>query len=351
MNTWYLRDEILAITHRWYLILVFILAGSLFGWVGSRIWPASYRATSELYVGLNAYRAADDSYASSLAGQTFDLVDDYKHWQMAQLREVVLSDDFLEETLSALRSQDPYWKGFSPQAFRRNAQVLWRNPGEWKLVVEGDAPVRARQAVEAWTEVVLDKGNQAIEHARSVVSLDIQMSIINEILVNLELRQDRMANLSAQLSVWIERLDSMPKDHHLSSIDHWEILGLVSQAANWDPVWDGLLDDAPVVGSTPDQYLEWLEHPLALIETELGLLPGQISLLKQNAVSINQLYRAEAGSSMGVASTLVIDKIADERPKVEPVRHDGTVVLVGGMIGFSLWAVWQAVDISRKRSA
>ena len=57
MNTWNLRQEILTATHRWCWIVASFLLGALLVWVVSYIYPAPYRATQVLYVGLNAYRA------------------------------------------------------------------------------------------------------------------------------------------------------------------------------------------------------------------------------------------------------------------------------------------------------
>ena len=103
MKTWNLLDYILTATHRWYVSLAFILAGSLLGLGTSYVFPSPYRATLDLYVGLNAYRSPYDSYAEYLAGQSFRMVDDYKNWQMDQLESFVLSDPFMTELLERLQ--------------------------------------------------------------------------------------------------------------------------------------------------------------------------------------------------------------------------------------------------------
>jgi uncharacterized protein involved in exopolysaccharide biosynthesis len=67
MNIWNFRDEILAAAHRWYWVVASFLLGALLGWLVSFVWPAPYRATLNLYVGLNAYRATRDLYIAEVA--------------------------------------------------------------------------------------------------------------------------------------------------------------------------------------------------------------------------------------------------------------------------------------------
>ena len=91
MQEWVLRDELLAAFHRWPMIVLFSLVGTLLGLAFAYLWPASYRANVELSVELNPYRALDDQYVPEFADAEFRNIDDYKHWQMLQLSIVVLS--------------------------------------------------------------------------------------------------------------------------------------------------------------------------------------------------------------------------------------------------------------------
>jgi hypothetical protein len=89
---WSFRDEILLITHRWPIILLFCLVGSLVGWIISFCSPSPHRATKELYVGLNVYRATEDRNAAEHAGIQFSNPNDYKNWQMANLNSLIFMD-------------------------------------------------------------------------------------------------------------------------------------------------------------------------------------------------------------------------------------------------------------------
>jgi hypothetical protein len=348
MNTWSLRDQILEITHRWYLVLAFVLSGALLGWGFSNIVPSPYRATLDLYVGLNAYRSPYDTYAESLSGQTFRLVDDYKSWQMEQLNELVVSDEFIGDTLSLLQAQDPGWQAVSVSEFRSMVSVLWRNPGEWHLVVQAGDPDLAVQAVEAWGAVIVENVNAAVDHSKQVVSLDIRMTTLAQARIRKELRQEALTFVRDKLSGWREDLSKRSPDQPVPSIDHWELLGLISQVAEWGPAWDRLLDSAPAAGSFPEAYLPWLDSILSTINDELAIIPGQVTKLEEEFKEFETQYRDETAGSYGLASTLVVDRIKDQPPRVALVRPQATMSLVGGAIGFLVWVLWVFREIERR---
>ena len=131
MNEWNPRKEIISAAHRWYWIAASFILGALLGWLVSFIWPAPYRATMDLYVGLNANRATRNLYITEVAQESFENLDDYKHWQMSQLNALVISDEYLVETLNRLQDDDSYWQGFDVLELRQVLSVAWRNTGEW----------------------------------------------------------------------------------------------------------------------------------------------------------------------------------------------------------------------------
>lgn len=347
VNTWDFRTEILRVTHRWYLILVFMLVGAALGWAASMVWPAPYRATLELYVGINAYRAQSDRYAAALAGQSFDNVDDYKHWQMTQLNEVILGGPIISETLEQLQAQDPSWASVSPDQLRQDARVAWQNTGGWQLSVEMDDRRLAVQAVETWGQVALENVNQAIEHARRMVALDILMTDLSEIQADLQDHQGVLVYLLPIGRDWLDRLESWSPDQTLTAGDHWGMLDLIAQAATWDPLWDDLMEQAPVMGAAPGEYQAWLARALGVIEMELEGLPAEIA---QNTAAYQELaleYQLEAASSQGLAGTLVVEKQSDDPATVARLRLPGTASLAGAVLGLLAWAWMEVLKISR----
>lgn len=347
MNSWNFRDEILVIAHRWYEIILFVMVGTLIGLGISFLVPASFRASQDLYLGLNPYRSPYEDYTAYMARQSFRLVDDYKNWQMEQLEQLVLTDQYLDEVLLILKVQDSYWNDFTSEDFRQKLDVLWRTVGEWHLVVEDEDPQRAVQAVEIWGDVILEKVSGAIEHSKQVVALDVEMDNLSERQIEYELRLDRLMFVKEQISELREDLEDQSDDQPVSSADHWKILGLVSLVVDWDPQWIKLLDDAPKLSESPQEYQKWLQSVLFLINEEIEIFPGQILELTDLFENALDEYKIETKSSEGLASTLVVKGISGEKPEVETVIQRGDFLLLGGFFGLLAWGIWVLTRISK----
>lgn len=192
MNSWNPRTEILAAAHRWYWLAAAFLLGALLGWAVSFFWPSPYRAVQDVYVGLNLYRSAHDPYIAEAAqipkSSGYLNPDDYKHAQMSQLTALAFSDDYLSETLTRLRAEDPAaWEGTDLPALRAMLDIAWRNTGEWHFSAVDSDPRRAEQAVAAWVAVVTGKTAAAVDAARDLVAIDSELNAVAQALVDAEL--------------------------------------------------------------------------------------------------------------------------------------------------------------------
>src|SRR5512139_1950407 len=126
---WNLRANILGNAHRWPVVMLFVLAGSLLGLLLAFLWPTPYRAEAGLQVAYNA-----DVHPRN--------PDDFKNWQMEQLDVLIHSDEVLHETLARLQSQDPSWNSYTLDEIRSKVHTYWRNAGEWRLVAEAPTPAQ-----------------------------------------------------------------------------------------------------------------------------------------------------------------------------------------------------------------
>ena len=337
---WLLREKILEISHRWDILFLFLLAGVLFGWLMSYLWPSQYQASRNVYVGLNAYRFSEDTYIESLAGQPFRFADDYKDWQMEQLGDLSLSEEFIVETLDILRNMDLKWQMTTIDSFRQMAVPSWRNVGEWHLVVVAEDPQRASEAVLAWEKVLLERANEAIQHSRDLVSLDVEMKLLVEEKYRLELRQENLNNVDRKLSDSRDKIDLLTEGSNVPSVIHTNLLTLASLIADRTPAWDRILDQAPLIGSTTASYLNWIDDVEALIRGEVSLLPDQIAILNSSYMSLSERYGEEAASSYGLASTLVIEGDKDQSIDIEVIRPRGLFFLTGMSMGLCFWLFW-----------
>ena len=206
-----LRDEIFEAAHRWPIIVASVLVGSLIGILVSSIWPSPYRATLELSVGLNPYRVSDDDYISEFAGVPFRNADDYKYWQMLQLNALVLSDDYLDETLERLREIDEHWQEVSVEELRKIFQVYWRNAGTWRIAAEVSKTQLAEQAVETWRDVILEKTEASIASAQEIFLLELQIQAIRDSLLKVRIRSDLLLEVEETLVKFHKELRVLKK--------------------------------------------------------------------------------------------------------------------------------------------
>jgi hypothetical protein len=54
-------------------------------------------------------------------------------------------------------------------------QVYWRNAGRWRLTAENEDPDWARQAVQVWKEVVLEKTGEAVRESQSLFVTELRL--------------------------------------------------------------------------------------------------------------------------------------------------------------------------------
>ena len=347
-NTWDLREGILALSHRWYEVLLFMLAGGVLGWVAILLWPSPYRATLDLIVGLNAYRSPYAAYVVPAPPNEFRLVDDYKYWQMNQLDALASSESVLSATLTRLQERDVYWRDFSPGDLQPAVDLQWRTAGEWHLIVEWDDPSRAAQAVEVWADVLVEFLHQAIDHSRRSIGLEIRLRQLAEDISALQKRQAVLSFVQRELKGWQDQLRSMEPERPLTSADHWAVLSLVARAADWNLAWEALLNEAPTPNAIPGAYLPWLDSTLTTLEQDLAWIPGQIQTWQEEHNALQAVYRQEIENSKAVSPTLLVELKSPAAPSVEKVRSPGSAALVGGLLGFLVWSGWSLARISWK---
>jgi hypothetical protein len=130
----------LSIIHRWPTLIAFTLIGCLVGWGVSLFYPPFYRATASLYVGLNPYRAFNDTTFLALANPDYTNIDDYNNWQMSQLNAAIYLDEIIQTTLDRLQERDDAGvqlaQGATQEAASRMANC-WR----MELIAEDRRPI------------------------------------------------------------------------------------------------------------------------------------------------------------------------------------------------------------------
>lgn len=347
---WSFRDEALAATHRWYLIVLVCLAGALVGWLFSLWWPSPHRATKELFVGLNVTRSADDRNAAERAGLPFANVNDYKNWQMSSLNSAIYMDGILDETLSRLRLVDPYWQGVGRQDLAGMLHVYWRNAGKWRLVAEHDDPLHAAQAVIAWQDVVVEQVHIAVAQAQNALLLGDELKSLTDEKARAIGQMAAMNQIREELQTWHSTLSSRPGEQALIESERLLLQQALDQAGQGD-AWQALLTVFPVSGSPHQAYLDWIERALPLLDARVEVLQGRIDAIEQRQPELAALYTAAADQSLGLSAELLVQKISDRKLEQTVVRPTGVAMLVGAGVGLILWAlIWLVAPALRMKA-
>ena len=348
MREWILRDEILAAFHKWPVIVVFILVGSLIGIGFTFIWPSSFQASTEIAVELNPYRALDDQYVTAFANAEFRNTDDYKHWQMSQLTLLVSSDDYLGETLTRLRQRDSYWQSVEIPQLREMLEVNWRNAGRWRLSATAGSPEQAEDELEIWREVVLEKTNYAISRSRALFQIELALRALNEEHAALESRQGLLQEIDMGLEAALRELSKIPPDESLGQPERQKIFLEVAKVANDDTSWLNQLDVFPAGGAPTSQYISWIEMVQENVRIELDAIGVAINKLDERISSETDEWESILQEGQGLSATLSLEELNNSPIEVNRARSTSLAALVGAIIGLLAWILMTLFQITRR---
>lgn len=343
---WTLREELYIALHRWPSMIGFFILGCLLGLAGAYLWPASNRATVQIYVGLNPYRAFSDTGFQALANPKYSNVDDYKHWQMSQLETVIFLDGFIQDTLTELRRGDPYWDQVSLDQLRAILFADWRSAGTWSLSAEHPVSQYAVQAANAWSEIILERIPQAILSAQDTFMIDQEHQEMRTRLLDAETHLQLLTVSQQTLQSWLDSAQNEPQDQVLPAQIRWSLISQIASIADFSPAWLMLLEAQPASDASLSEYITWVRQALVQIDTDLAQLPEQIAALESASQELKAQYTLANQASLGLSPNLTIEGL--EALPAKQIRPVSTFLLVGGVAGLCFWIVWQLVRIARR---
>jgi hypothetical protein len=341
---WNLREELYRIFHRWPYMLAAVLVGGLLGWGISLIWPAHYRATSQIYLALNPYRKFEDTTFEALANPKYSNLDNYLNWQMGQLEAAIYLDEFLQPTLEKLRLQDPYWDAMSVEDLRNMLSSEWRTTGSWSLIADYSDPTHAQQAAKAWSEVTVDQISAAVESARETFMIDQQLQAGEDEIIQANLRLNDLVATRKALDEWEKASANADQKMPLEPQARWQLLALVTKLAKFTPAWMRVLENQPPVEAPLESYLDWIEQAKPLLQAEAGDLQTRLSSLNQDQINLAQSYSTASRLSLSFSPNIEVKRKEDLGATL--VRSSSTFILVGSTIGLLIWLLSQLIMIS-----
>lgn len=334
-SSWSLREELTASSQRWYVILIFILIGALAGAAISWLAPAPYQASSDVYVGLDVYRAMRDLNVPIEP----EGANDYKNWQMEDLEFLLFSQPVLNATLNALRQEDVYWEDVNTAQLLDMFNLYWRNAGKWRLTANHPQARFARQAVRAWKETAVPFIQNAVEQSRQVLVLDAQIQATAAQQAQVLARQSQVDSLSALLKDWAGSLESLSPTDPLSEEQRQELQALLAGAAAGLPADGGFLSTNGRSLSAISDYLAETRNTLQALQVASGSLEAQAADLETILAELKERYSTASQSSYSLSANLVFEDSSNSPPKIIRLRPVGQMILVGAILGLAAWMI------------
>ncbi|MCK4726815.1 MAG: hypothetical protein KAT29_13475, partial [Anaerolineales bacterium] len=214
-NEWNVRRTILDITHRWPIIILVFLIGSVIGWGVSYFLPSPYQAEASVYVAFNA-----DAF--------FRNPDDYKNWELGQLNALIHSDEVLSETLIRLKSKSSDWEYVSIDDIRQSLGTYWRNAGKWRLVAEYPDEDMALLLADTWRDVIVDTVAYATDNASEMLKISTAIEVNKTAEEQINLRVIKLQSVLDALSTWSESQLVEEMDEPIETLDRWHLLGILT---------------------------------------------------------------------------------------------------------------------------
>lgn len=338
-QSWSLREELTASSQRWYVVLIFILIGVLVGLGISWLAPSPYQASSDVYVGLDVYRAMSDLNVPIEP----EGANDYKNWQMEDLEFLLFSQPVLNATLNALRQEDAYWVDINTTQLVEMLNLYWRNAGKWRLTANHPQARYARQAVRAWKETAVPFIQNAVEQSRQVLVLDAQIQATAALQAQALARQSQVDNLSSVLQDWANSLEALPPADPIGEEKHQEIQALLAGAIAGLPASDiagnRLLQSEVPADATASEYLSETQNTLAFLQSASGSLQFQAADLETALVELKERYSTASQDSYSLSANLVFEDSSNSPPKIIRLRPTGQMILVGAILGLAAWMI------------
>ncbi len=341
--TWSLREELATASQKWHIVVLYILVGALLGAGASWILPGPYEAMTDFYVGLDIYRSLRDFNIPIRP----EGVNDYKNWQMEDLKLVIRSETVMEETLKLLRQEDSHWNNVKSSELALILNVYWRNAGRWRLAAKDQQNNYARQAVRAWEKAALKEVKSGVEQSQLVLVLDARIQALAAKLADLSARKAQIENTQTSVNDWLLRAGSLPEDDMIPEKLFLEILAILqaAQLSDSDQTISSPGNNVPPpVLSDIASVKQWTYQFKNRLQTETESLNAQTNQLEEDMTRLKEQYASASKNSWGLSANLIVRSFTDEPPLVRQLRPVGQMILIGAVIGLLLWIVqWLGV--------
>jgi len=348
MDSWNLRDEIKNLENQWYVVFLVILLGGVIGFGLSYLVPAPYRATADLYVGIDVTRVNEMEYIIPFAKTEPLNLDDYKNWQLKQVASVISSDLVLGNTLASLAAKDASWNEMTTADFRKNMDIYWFDTGVWQLEVLNSDKSQAELAVQTWLDEGFKKLSELLEVSKANAILDAQLFALADDIGLLKGRISRLETFLSSADDWIDIFENASPDEPLPEDLRKEIDAWILVYRKNEQYWQVPVGDLPGNTGPLSQYLSWLTSAQLVGQIDIEESQLHLASLMVEREKVLPEYHQGLEDSLGLSVNVVLEPNLSQ-PTVSNVRSSGTMTLGGGILGIMVWLIYTFIMIEHNR--
>lgn len=324
-DDWNLRADILAISHRWPVIVAIMLAGSLLGFLAAWLLPGPYRAEAGLQV----------SFYGDLILRN---PDDYKNWQLGELDVLTTSEPVLQRTLELLRQQDPAWQTVEPAWLASRLRLYWRNAGQWRLVAEHPQALHSQQLVLAWRQAVVEAVANSKARSLELPPLNAQINSVTGEQAALSRRSLELQLAEQALQAWLDSTPGVGEAAALEALTRWRLFGLAARLAANDQAGRELLANAPDVLAPQRDYRDWAAQALSLASLEKQYLAERQSVLQAEYDRLAAVWQITEDATVGLSVYLDVKPLDFPPPSAPQAERPGALMgAAGSLLGLIAW--------------
>jgi hypothetical protein len=325
---------------------VFVGSGVL-SWSIVHLFPPAHRAVADLYISIDISRVYDVSSMAKYAKTEPFNIDDYKHWQLAQVAEIASSELIADRTLDHLRELDSYWEDVTRDDFLDMQDLDWYDVGVWHMRIQTPNEESSLQGVQVWREVLLEELNRLIDEGEDVLEFEGQMRAADDAINQLEIRIDKLELLK-------EGIESIKGD--LNIFDPQQVIDQSLRDELWvltagniedELLWKQIMDDFPRKNQKQQIYLDWIGRFTKIIDKDLEQTSELLIRQEEDLDILTEVYLKEIEEANGFSASLIVGERTSSS-RIEPYYQDTVIGLLGSFLGLSIYIMVWVMVIDRK---
>ena len=318
-ESWSPGEELVALLRRWHWFSAAALLGGLAGWLLGLVLPPVYEAEAVLSVTFTA-----DAFSLNS--------DDYKHWQMAQLEDYILSEPVLEDARTRLAPAST----LTVRDLRAAVEPRWRNAGAWQLVARAEDPAQAEVIARAWSEAALAGIEETLAHAADFNELDRRLTARARELEDVRAHLDALGLLRQDIEAWLRAPES--EGGEAGAVFLAGRLAALLAGTGTAPAGD-LLESDPAA---------WLASAAAALEAEIGFQEARLARLHADYDTLGDDWLEARRRSQGFSAYLLVEPRDGGEVATVRVYESASLSLAGAAVGFFGLIGFRLIAVIRK---